>query len=84
MAQNQVLTDIATTLGSIAGIDPAEVAPETSITGDLDVDSMTMLEVIVALEDKFGLLIPDDEWSRFATVGDLAAHLERAGVVAPS
>jgi acyl carrier protein len=84
MAQNQVLTDIATTLGSIAGIDPAEVAPETSITGDLDVDSMTMVEVIVALEDKFGLLIPDDEWSRFATVGDLAAHLERAGVVAPS
>ena len=84
MAQNQVLTDIATTLGSIAGIDPAEVAPETSITGDLDVDSMTMLDVIVALEDKFGLLIPDDEWSRFATVGDLAAHLERAGVVAPS
>jgi acyl carrier protein len=84
MAQNEVLTDIATTLGSIAGIDPAEVAPETSITGDLDVDSMTMLEVIVALEDKFGLLIPDDEWSRFATVGDLAAHLERAGVVAPS
>jgi len=84
MAQNEVLTDIATTLGSIAGIDPAEVAPDTSITGDLDVDSMTMLEVIVALEDKFGLLIPDDEWSRFATVGDLAAHLERAGVVAPS
>jgi len=43
---------------------------------------MTMLEVIVALEDQFGLLIPDDEWSRFVTVGDLAAHLQRAGVVA--
>jgi acyl carrier protein len=42
---------------------------------------MTMLEAIVALEDRFGLLIPD-EWSRFSTVDDLVAHLERAGVVA--
>jgi acyl carrier protein len=82
MAQNQVLTDIAKTLASIAGIDPAEVTAQTSIPGDLDIDSMTMLEVVVALEDKFGLLIPDDEWSRFATVGDLTDHLERAGVAA--
>ena len=82
MDQNRSLTDITTTLGAAAGINPAEVTPEMSIAGDLDLDSMTMLEVIVALEDQFGLLIPDDEWSRFATVGDLAAHLERAGVVA--
>ena len=58
------------------------MTPEKSFAGDLGIDSMTMLEVIVALEDRFGLLIPDDEWSQFSTVGDLAAHLERAGVVA--
>ena len=82
MDQDRSLTDITTTLAAAAGINPAEVTPEMSIAGDLDIDSMTMLEVIVALEDQFGLLIPDDEWSRFITVGDLAAHLERAGVVA--
>ena len=82
MDQNRSLTDITTTLASAAGINPAEVTPEMSIAGDLDLDSMTMLEVIVALEDQFGLLIPDDEWSRFVTVGALAAHLQRAGVVA--
>lgn len=82
ITQITVLADIATALASIAGIDPAEVTPEKSLTGELDVDSMTMLEIIVALEDTFGLLIPDDEWSRFATVGDLAAHLQQAGVVA--
>jgi len=84
MDQNRSLTDITTALASAAGINPADVTPDMSIAGDLDIDSMTMLEVIVALEDQFGLLIPDDEWSRFTTVGDLAAHLERAGVVAPS
>jgi acyl carrier protein len=82
MDHNHPLTDITATLAAAAGIDPAEVTPEMSIAGDLDIDSMTLLEVIVALEDQFGLLIPDDEWPRFATVGDLAAHLERAGVVA--
>jgi acyl carrier protein len=82
MDQDRSLTDITTTLAAAAGINPAEVTPEMSIAGDLDLDSMTMLEVIVALEDQFGLLIPDDEWSRFVTVGDLAAHLQRAGVVA--
>jgi acyl carrier protein len=82
MDQNRSLTDITTTLAAAAGIDPADVTPDMSIAGDLGIDSLTMLEVIVALEDQFGLLIPDDEWSRFTTVGDLAAHLERAGVVA--
>jgi len=82
MDQNRSLTDINTTLAAAAGINPADVTPDMSIAGDLDIDSLTMLEVIVALEDQFGLLIPDDEWSRFTTVGDLAAHLERAGVVA--
>ena len=82
MDQNRSLTDITTALATAAGINPADVTPDMSIAGDLDIDSMTMLEVIVAIEDQFGLLIPDDEWSRFATVGDLTAHLERAGVVA--
>ena len=66
MDQDRSLADITTTLAAAAGIDPAEVTPEMSIAGDLDIDSMTMLEVIVALEDQFGLLIPDDEWSRFS------------------
>jgi acyl carrier protein len=39
-----------------------------------------MLDAIVALEDRFGVLIPDDEWARFSTVGDLVVHLQRVGV----
>ena len=79
MLQNEVLGDVATTLASVAGVDASQVTPEKSLA-DLGIDSMTMLEVIVALEDRFGLLIPDDEWSRFSTVGDLVGHLGRAGV----
>ena len=76
--QDEILGDIATVLSSVSGADPADVTPEKSFT-DLGVDSMTLLEAVVAIEDRFGVLIPDDEWARFSTVGDLADHLRRRG-----
>jgi len=84
MAYDDVLGDIRTVLFSVAGVDPAEVTPEKSLAGDLGVDSMTMLESIVALEDRFGVLIPDSVWAGFSTVGDLVDHLERVGVGTPT
>ncbi len=82
--QDEILGDIATVLSSVSGVDPADVTPEKSFTGDLGVDSVTMLEAVVALEDRFGLLIADDDWSQFSTVGDLVSYLERTGVGTPA
>jgi acyl carrier protein len=83
MVQNEILDDIRAVLASAAGVDPAEVTPEKSFD-DLGIDSMTMLEAIVALEDRFGVLIPDDAWAQFSTVGDLAAHLQSVGIGTPT
>jgi acyl carrier protein len=83
MVQDELLDGIMTVLAAVAGVDPADVTPEKSFD-DLGVDSMTLLEAVVAIEDRFGVLIPDDEWSRFSTVGDLVDHLERAGVASPT
>ena len=82
--QDVLLGDIATVLSSVSGVDPADVTPEKSFTGDLGVDSMTMVEAVVALEDRFGLLIADDDWPQFSTVGDLVSYLERAGAGDPT
>jgi acyl carrier protein len=84
MVQDEILDDIRTVLSSVAGVDPADVVPEKSFTGDLGIDSVTMLEAVVALEDRFGLLIADDDWPQLSTVGDLVSHLERAGVGTPT
>ena len=51
---------------------------------DLGIDSLTLVEVVVAAEDRFGLVITDDDWSRFVTVGDVIAYIERAGIIAPA
>ena len=80
MSQDDVLGEISTILSTVAGVDPGEVTPQTSFTDDLNIDSMTMVEVVVAVEDRFGVLIPDDEWPQFSTVGDLVTHLEKTGV----
>lgn len=81
---SEALGDIRTVLASITGVDPGEVTAEKTFTSDLGIDSMTLLEAIVAIEDRFGVLIADDDWAQFSTVGDLMEHLERTGVGAPT
>jgi acyl carrier protein len=84
MITSEALGDIRTVLTSVAGVDPGEVTAEKTFTSDLGIDSMTLLEAIVAMEDRFGVLIPDDDWAQFSTVGDLVDYLERTGVGAPT
>jgi len=54
------------------------VTPHARLADDLGIDSLTLVDVVVAAEDRFGLVIQDDDWARFETVGDAVAYLERA------
>jgi acyl carrier protein len=83
MARDELEEGLAEVLGTVAGIDPADVAPEKSFTEDLGIDSLTMVEVVVAAEDRFGVLVPDDEWARFTTVGDALRYLEQSTTAPP-
>lgn len=84
MPQDTVLAGLTQVLGDAAGVDPADVTLETRLGNDLGIDSLTMVEVVVAAEDRFGLVIADDDWSRFVTAGDVVAYIERAGTIAPT
>jgi acyl carrier protein len=55
---------------------------DKSFTDDLDVDSLSMVEVVVAAEEKFGVRIPDDDVKNLKTVGDAVTYIEKAGVTA--
>lgn len=82
MSDTGILEGLAEILAEIAGTPRAKVVPEASFTDDLDVDSLTMVEVVVAAEDRFSVRIPDDDVSKLRTVGDAVAYLTRAGVAA--
>ncbi|CED93115.1 MULTISPECIES: acyl carrier protein [Romboutsia] len=49
---------------------------ETSLTEDLEADSLDAVEVIMALEDEFGIEIPDEEAEHFKTIGDICKFIE--------
>jgi acyl carrier protein len=82
MSQADVLAGLAAILEEVAGVDPADVTAEKTFIDDLDVDSLSMVEVVVAAEEKFDVKIPDDDVKTLKTVGDAVSYIQRAGVAA--
>jgi acyl carrier protein len=68
----EIRTDLADIVNEVAGIPADDVQLDKSFVDDLDVDSLSMVEVVVAAEEKFGVKIPDDEVQNLKTVGDAA------------
>jgi len=76
--KTDILTDLAAIVEDIAGVDAADVQLDKEFIGDLDVDSLSMVEIVVAAEEKFGVRIPDDEVKNLKTVGDAVDYIEGA------
>ena len=75
MTQQEILEGLAGICNDLAGVDPASVSMEKSFRDDLDIDSLSMVEVVMACEDKFGVKIPDDKVNSLETVGDAVTFI---------
>jgi acyl carrier protein len=78
MTRDEITAGLAEILEEVAGVNPDDVTEGKSFTDDLDVDSLSMVEVVVAAEEKFGVKIPDDEVQNLKTVGDAVSYIEKA------
>ena len=58
------------------GVSESEVTTNANFTNDLGADSLDTVELIMELEEKFGLEIPDEEAEKLATVGDAVKYIE--------
>ncbi|CEH33064.1 acyl carrier protein [Romboutsia lituseburensis] len=56
--------------------DESKITMNTSLIDDLEADSLDAVEVIMALEDEFGIEIPDEEAEHFKTIGDIYKFIE--------
>jgi len=74
----EIRSGLAEIVNEIAGVPAEDVQLDKSFTDDLDIDSLSMVEVVVAAEEKFDVKIPDDAVKNLATVGDAVAFIERA------
>lgn len=58
------------------GVTDTEVKEESSFTDDLGADSLDVVELVMALEEEFGIDIPDDDVTNLKTVGDAVNYIE--------
>ena len=57
--------------------DPSEITLEAEIKKDLGADSLDILQLLMRMEDDYGIVIPDQELAGFKTVGDVVAFLDK-------
>ena len=71
MNDQEILAGLGEIVEEIAGVPADEVTPGKSFVDDLDIDSLSMVEIAVAAQDKFGVEIPDDQLKDLTTVQDV-------------
>jgi acyl carrier protein len=74
-SQDDIVKGLAEIVNEIAGIPVEDVQREKSFTDDLDVDSLSMVEVVVAAEERFDVKIPDNDVKDLKTVGDAVDYI---------
>ncbi len=61
-------------------VDAAEVKLESNFKDDLGADSLDLFELVMALEEEFGVEIPSEDLEKIATVADVVEYLKDKGV----
>ncbi|MBD5529828.1 MAG: acyl carrier protein [Acetatifactor sp.] len=60
--------------------DGMDITESTSFKDDLNADSLDLFEMVMALEDEFGIEIPSEDLEQLLTVGDVLEYLKNKGV----
>jgi acyl carrier protein len=77
LSEEQILEGLAEIVEEVAGVAPEDVTADKSFVDDLDIDSLSMVEIAVQAEDRFGVKIPDDELANLKTVGDAVSYVSK-------
>ena len=77
MNDQEILAGFGEIVEEIAGVPADEVTPGKSFVDDLDIDSLSMVEIAVAAQDKFGVEIPDDQLKDLTTVQDVVNYVSK-------
>ena len=77
MTEQEILAGLAEIIDEVAGVPADEVTPEKNFVEDLDIDSLSMVEIAVAAQDKFGVEIPDEQLKDLKTVQDVITFVNK-------
>ncbi len=75
MAENDLEARLTKMIAEQLGVDEEKVVPSASFADDLEADSLDQVELIMSIEEEFGVNIPDEEAEKITTVGDALTYL---------
>ncbi|MBR1872396.1 MAG: acyl carrier protein [Bacteroidales bacterium] len=67
---------VRTILAKQLRLDPSVIEPSSKIKKDLGADSLDILQLLMKIEDEYGIVIPDESLAKFNTVADVVEYLE--------
>lgn len=75
--QTDIPTKVRRVLAESLCVSPEKVTDGANLIDDLGADSLDVIEIAMGLEDEFDIDIPDDDFAKLATVGDVVAYLDQ-------
>ena len=78
LSEQEILAGLAEIVNEETGLPADSVQPDKNFTDDLDIDSLSMMTIVVNAEEKFGVRIPDDDVKNLKTVGDAVSYIQSA------
>ena len=74
--REEILTKIQEITSDRLGVDETDVTPDASFREDLEADSLDLVELIMELEEQFGMEIPDEEAEKITTVEEAVDYVQ--------
>ncbi|MBQ9976904.1 MAG: acyl carrier protein [Clostridia bacterium] len=71
-----MVNEIIEALSEQLKVAPEEMNENTSVIDDLGADSLDLVELLMTLEDRYGVIVPDDEAVNLKTIKDIAEYIE--------
>jgi acyl carrier protein len=73
---SDVYAEVTEIIVDLLGVDAGKIKPESRFREDLEADSLDIVELIMAMEDKFGSEISDEDAQKLTTVGEVVKYIE--------
>ncbi len=71
-----IFEKVKAALAEELNVEPEKITPEADVVVDLGADSLDVVQLIMRLEDEFGMQIPDEDMASFKTVDSIVKYLE--------